>query len=284
MTGDWVRVSRREPCEVCEKPDWCTRTADGAVACCMRIESAKPLRNGGWLHHLRDPADRRSRRRTRRVPLQERQETDADFGRLAERYEKAVDPDALARFAADLGVSPNSLFRLRIGWTGRAWAFPHTDAKGQTVGIHLRLSDGGKPYVKGSHPGLVVPRDLGECDCLIVAEGETDLAALLTLGFNAIGRPGCKASMGLLHSWVKRRRVQNVVVVADNDAAGRAGALALATVLAALATKVRVVYPPDTFADIRAWIQGGATALDVRARIAEATPIRLGITTRRAAL
>jgi len=44
----WKRVSRAIPCSVCGKPDWCTYT--GSSACCMRIESLRPLRNGGWLH------------------------------------------------------------------------------------------------------------------------------------------------------------------------------------------------------------------------------------------
>jgi hypothetical protein len=43
------QVSRREPCPVCGKPDWCRRFDDGAVEC-MRIESPATCKSGGWMH------------------------------------------------------------------------------------------------------------------------------------------------------------------------------------------------------------------------------------------
>lgn len=51
---DWNRVSRQSPCPICSKPDWCTVSTGGLVACCMRVESQQRLRNGGWLHRLTD--------------------------------------------------------------------------------------------------------------------------------------------------------------------------------------------------------------------------------------
>jgi len=53
-SGGWNRVSRRTPCPVCSRPDWCGVSTDGMVACCMRVESGRALRNGGWLHRLTD--------------------------------------------------------------------------------------------------------------------------------------------------------------------------------------------------------------------------------------
>jgi hypothetical protein len=47
-------VTRRAPCEVCGKSDWCSITADGARVICMRVRSDKPTRNNGYLHILRD--------------------------------------------------------------------------------------------------------------------------------------------------------------------------------------------------------------------------------------
>ena len=46
----WVRVSRRHPCPICGKPDWCTVSADGLAICCMRTPGERLLRNGGWLY------------------------------------------------------------------------------------------------------------------------------------------------------------------------------------------------------------------------------------------
>lgn len=47
-----LRVSRRHPCPVCGKPDWCSISADGDIAVCMRKRSDHPARNGGWTHIL----------------------------------------------------------------------------------------------------------------------------------------------------------------------------------------------------------------------------------------
>ncbi|MDP9471720.1 MAG: DUF3854 domain-containing protein [Chloroflexota bacterium] len=53
--GAFTRHSRREPCPVCGKPDWCRSFADGWTEC-MRVEGGKPTRNGGWLHWTGDGA------------------------------------------------------------------------------------------------------------------------------------------------------------------------------------------------------------------------------------
>ena len=46
------RVSKQEPCPICDHPDWCETRSDGAVHC-MRIESAIPSsRSGGWWHRF----------------------------------------------------------------------------------------------------------------------------------------------------------------------------------------------------------------------------------------
>lgn len=49
----WRSVNRRNPCQICDHPDWCRFTDDGALARCMRKQSMRPTRHGGWLHVLR---------------------------------------------------------------------------------------------------------------------------------------------------------------------------------------------------------------------------------------
>ncbi|MGB9662549.1 MAG: DUF3854 domain-containing protein [Moorellaceae bacterium] len=44
------RVSRREPCPICGKTDWCG--INSRLAVCMRVKSDYPVSNGGWLHKL----------------------------------------------------------------------------------------------------------------------------------------------------------------------------------------------------------------------------------------
>lgn len=48
------RVTKKSPCPVCRRGDWCGRSADGGVAICMRVASDRQLKHGGWLHRLTD--------------------------------------------------------------------------------------------------------------------------------------------------------------------------------------------------------------------------------------
>jgi hypothetical protein len=50
------RVTRRNPCPICEKTDWCGLAGDETIAICMRIAdgAVKETRNGGYLHILQE--------------------------------------------------------------------------------------------------------------------------------------------------------------------------------------------------------------------------------------
>ncbi|MDP9473504.1 MAG: hypothetical protein M3Q71_23050, partial [Chloroflexota bacterium] len=53
--GSFSRHTRRQPCPICSKTDWCRSFEDGWTEC-MRVEGGKPTRNGGWLHWTGDGA------------------------------------------------------------------------------------------------------------------------------------------------------------------------------------------------------------------------------------
>ncbi|TAK32627.1 MAG: DUF3854 domain-containing protein [Chloroflexota bacterium] len=59
MNERWRRVSHQDPCPICGKSDWCTTSADGRTVCCMRIESTRSMKNGGWAHAVGDRSARR---------------------------------------------------------------------------------------------------------------------------------------------------------------------------------------------------------------------------------
>ena len=245
----------------------------------MRIESRKRLRNGGWLHRLGPGDFRPSRVRCVVLPTVAPAEPAPDFAALAARYRAAVKPEALARLAAELGVSVSALARLHVGHDGEAWAFPMRDAAGRVVGIRRRLPSGRKLSASGGHEGLFIPDGLPDVGPLLVTEGPTDCAALLGLGFACIGRPSCTGGVAIV---CKLARGRDVVIVADSDVYGRRGAEALAVALVLLCRSVRVILPPDGVKDARAWLQRGATAGDVQAAIEAAAPLCIGITTRAA--
>lgn len=257
----WRRVTRTEPCPVCARPDWCGIAADGAVVRCMRVPSDHAS-NGGWIHQLGDGA--RTTPVRREMPLAMPR---ADLEELARRWASHLAEDRLRQFAAGLGIQPDALAELGLGWTGGAWSFPMRNAKGRVVGIRLRAPGGRKFAVRGGREGCFLPATAFEGP-LLFPEGPTDAAALLGLGFAVVGRPSCT---GGVRYCVELGRGRECVVVADDDAPGRRGAEALTVALALVATRVRLVAPPAK--DVREWVRAGAVRGDV-ARLIEAAPVR----------
>lgn len=292
--GDWRRVSKRQPCPVCGKPDWCAVSTDGTAALCQRVESSRRIGEAGWLHRLQDNSGQPRRRRVRKVRVSSTDVPGADLTHLAARYGAAVNPEHLQQLALALGLSVESLNALGIGWSSQhqAWSFPMTDAAGRVLGIRLRGGDGRKFAVKGSREGLFIPSrgrwvamggDPGDTP-LMICEGPTDVAALLDLGFpNVAGRPSCTGGTRLLVELIRRRGRPEVVVVADQDEPGQRGADALGSVLVAYSPAVRVMTPPEGIKDMRAWLQASGSRQHVeqvmdaarvrRLRIQAATPL-----------
>ena len=287
-SSTWQRVSKRRPCPVCGRPDWCLLTGEPGnptAAICQRVESAKPIGAAGWLHVLRDGGPTWSPR-LRRIELSAARMAltpgpspngrgELDFAKLAADCRAAVRPKALDALAVALGVSVESLRRLGVGWTAkhRSWSFPMRSAVGNMLGIRLRLSGGRKLSIKGGREGLFIPEGIGAHDLLVVCEGPTDTAAMLDLGFSAVGRPSCAGGVKLLVELVRTVKPSGVVIVADADAPGQRGAEGLAAVLLAYSPAVRIVTPPAGIKDAREWKRSGATAADVLAAI-DAAPVR----------
>jgi hypothetical protein len=174
--------------------------------------------------------------------------------------------------------------RLGIGWSGelRAWSFPMTDAAGTVLGIRLRGQDGSKFAVRGGKEGLFLPAGLPpEGGRRLVCEGPTDAAALVDMGFHSVvGRPSCIGGIKLVTELVRRRKTEEVVIVADGDVPGRRGADSLASVLLVFVTVVRVIQPPDGIKDARDWLRAGGNRLVVEAVIRAAPVRRLSVSSR----
>ncbi|MEE9296938.1 MAG: toprim domain-containing protein [Phycisphaerae bacterium] len=121
--------------------------------------------------------------------------------------------------------------------------------------------------------GLFVPFDVVTDEHLIICEGATDTAAVYELGCHVIGRPGCNQARQLAVRFVKRHRCKTVVVVADRDPPGLAGAKRLAKALALHCADVRIVAPPKGVKDVREWVQRGLTTAKLRSAIRSAKPV-----------
>jgi DNA primase len=214
---------------------------------------------------------------------------------IAGRACAALGGQHLLEFALELGLTTESLQRLGIGWLGKeelehhgfrhareAWSFPMRDATGSIVGIRLRLPNGRKLAITGSNNGLFIPSDLpAHSHQLLIAEGESDCAALLDLGFEAIGRPGCENGTRLLIRLVTRIRPTEIVIVSDGDEPGLRGADKLAAAMRVFCSSVRVIAPPPGVKDARVWKRHGATHDEIAAAIELAQPVGLELVSAR---
>lgn len=182
---------------------------------------------------------------------------------MADAMSKSMRPHWIAKAAAMLNVSCESLVKLQVGWSAehRAMSFPMRDATGGVIGIRLRCPQTARKWaVPGSNAGLFFEDNLfcdGRSARTYVTEGPTDTAALLSLGLNVIGVPSAGGSAALLVKVVRRLSPTDVVVVADGDDAGKAGAIRLADTLSSL-VPTRILTPPSGLKDARAWVIAGA--------------------------
>jgi len=280
----WVRVTRSAPCVVCSHVDYCTRSAGGMVARCMRIESDHPCEKGGWIHRLSEP-----------LPRVEIPDKPPRPKRDAAVIAKAccANPRAAAKrqaVASKLGVSVAALEDLGVGigydeWNGHEWAsFPSRGVNGEIVGITRRYDDGTKKTLAGTSNAGIFCKPfwyLGSGTVYIV-EGASDVAAMLDAGLCVLGRPSNVGGIVVLTAYM-RRHPMRVVVVGENDAKperrgtveqckqdcrgcswcwpGKSGMIATADRLArALRQKVEVVMPPERFKDVRQWWIGNQLA------------------------
>ena len=129
MRTNWLRVTRRHLCRICGKSDWCTFSTDGRVAICMREESNRPTKNGGWLHHLTGDewTPPSWRKITRKTPS-----TQLDCVPIHERCLETIRPRLLRWLSNNLCVSIEALERFEVGY--------HTDKK--VYSMPMRRADG----------------------------------------------------------------------------------------------------------------------------------------------
>lgn len=254
LLRDFERVARRSPCVVCGRGDWCLRARDGSGrAVCSRAPSPRRWGEAGWLHGAPFRLRAQEKYHLAESPDESR------FRRIAARCRQRAVENArrLADLATELGVDVAALDALAVGLDelgGSTW--PMRDHLGRMIGIRRR-SHGEKRAIRGSRNGLFVP-DVAETTRVVVTEGESDCAAALSLGFFAIGRPGCQGGGELLSRWIGCRADRDLAIVADVDEVGRRGAASLASLLAPYCRSVRIAAPPRGAKDLRAALLAGA--------------------------
>ena len=87
-----------------------------------------------------------------------------DFSKLADIYSSNVNAAMVQVLADDLGVKPESLVKLGVGYhptyASQAFTFPERNSSGEVIGISVR-HESGKLMIKGSKRGLFYQLDPG---------------------------------------------------------------------------------------------------------------------------
>lgn len=282
---EWSRVTLAEPCLVCSRGTWCTRSVDGSLAKCMRTESERPATGdgGGWIHKV-------DGKPMQVIERPKKPEIDVDFTALALKcFENGA--DVRASLSTELGVGVEALERLLVGsgfddYRSLGYStWPERRQGGKVVGIIRRyrvaVSEGGgnKLTLPGSKHGLYLPRDWWKgTGPVLLVEGGSDTAALLTLGMCAIGRPSNVGGVNLLIG-VLRDFERPIIVLGERDRKpdrvgtnkrcpkdcagctwcwpGRAGAKLTAERLKAAMPSKRILWrlPPESVKDVRDWLR-----------------------------
>lgn len=213
----YARVSRSRPCPICEKPDWCLLARDGSHAICARVAVGGVFcGEPGWKHDLTNATPTT-------IPGHVREKAQFDASAYAIAFERAITTDQLADLSADLGVSVESLRRLRTGWCTEhdAPAFPMWQ-RGQICGIRIRTRDA-KFCIRDSTNGFFLPRGVDGSEDLYIVEGPTDTAAGLDLGLDIIGKPNATACTDELLRYLLAKQPETVVFIGENDEPDRFG-------------------------------------------------------------
>ncbi len=156
MSKIWPHFSKENPCPACGGSDWCCRGGD-KVFVCMRVESSRPHRDGGFFHEYGGKKAIQVLQK-RFVPPK----VNLDFGAMHKGAMSVTKNDFWPIHAEVLGVDWTALFNLQaVKWHDEI-GIPMRDGDNKIIGIHLRADDGSKKAVTGSRNGLFIPSSVGE--------------------------------------------------------------------------------------------------------------------------
>ena len=237
--------------------------------------------------------DRGSESETGTVAADDAPDANRDWAAHTQRFVDALNHEKLNELAQTLGIAPEALRAIGCGFampaaltrivgkvivrTGRT--FPERDGAGNIIGLTVRHSDDSQWALPGSERGLTIPNSLDSLpDPVLIVEGASDVAACLTLGVAAVGRPSNSGGVDHLATLIQDRLAdREVIAVGENDAKpkdgswpGRDGARKVAAELTQrLGREIKWAMPPRHVKDIRELLtQTGSELTTESARLA----------------
>lgn len=286
---DWISVSAETPCPICKYTDNCKVSKNGtAVYCGRQVAGSESQNNGGQFLHRLGPnfglqiAPLNSRH------LRPRTITTIDASEIAHKAFEHPDAESKRKeLATDWGVTEECLRKLFVGWSTQfrkpCWTIPERSPKGAIVGINRRFEDGTKMQWSGGSRGLIfVSGWLDEPGPVLLPEGASDVAVLLSMRLCAVGRPSCCSCIDELVELLGDLSPERpIVVLGECDRKtqselsnsrrhrhrpdcpgcslcwpGRHGAIQTANeLMRRLGREIAWALPPDGAKDIREWIK-----------------------------
>jgi hypothetical protein len=288
------RASLSSLCPICSGNHACSATSDDLYFC-LRTHADKP----GWIY-FKDTSNGfgmfRDTGKINRIPQPSRNghaqsKSHAKHLREAPMVEAILSSSPAGDFelhqlASMLGVGAEALQRLGVGFVPEAseqepahWLFPERNSAGQVVGLTRRYANGAKRQYPGSQRGLTFSpvEKFGKAAgaVVLVPEGASDVAAALTMGLAAVGRPNNLGGVERLRELLcePRKAGVGVVILAERDQKpsgewpGLDGAIRTAQRLAdAWDAPVGYALPGEGQKDIRSWfVAQQASLCDARA-------------------
>src|SRR5262249_22506958 len=116
-------------------------------------------------------------------------------------------PAECRKLARMLYVSARALQQLGVGFEPETserdpehWLLPERNGDGTIIGLTRRYATGRKMQYPGTRRGLTFDpkQDFTKADVVLVPEGASDVAAALTMGLCAVGRPNNLGGVELL--------------------------------------------------------------------------------------
>jgi len=156
-------------------------------------------------------------------------------------------------FAKYIGISSQTLIGFRLGYYQGKFLVPLFDTAGKILGIQEHWWEKDKHIKKlqvHSKHGIFMPEMKFDTEKpLIINEGFSDTACSVDMEFQAIGK------YNALHKLDKKiieglKKFKRVLIVADNDDAGKQGAKELGLLL----PNSYILTPPDPYNDEREWM------------------------------
>lgn len=223
-------VTAESPCPKCGRPDWCATHYTGRKVLCMRVPGGRPA-CGGWIHYVAPGI-------LKPTTMNAQPKTYLTSEQVKEYLQRSVSfhqQDAnYVRLCQLLQLSALSVWKMGGGYDrdSASLAFLMFDAEHFPVGIRFRRRDGKKWSLKGGREGVFMSGSFWAADPVYIAEGPTDSAALIEAGFdNVLGRPNCTGGVKIIQGLLCDYPKTPVVVLADPDDPGIAGAERLAVSL-----------------------------------------------------